>query len=69
MQDEVAVLAVDRKEVTRAHQPVDDLQLLACRVAAHVHIRQSVVDDLRARLVEHVDVLEDELLVTRDRVG
>ena len=63
------ILAVDADEVLRLHDAVHDLQLLARRVPAHVDGIEAVVDHPRARAEEVVDVLVDQHLVPRDRVG
>ena len=64
---QVAVLAVDRHEVLGLQQALDDLQLFAAGVAAHVDVRDAVVEHIGAEPEEVVDVPVDGCLVARDR--
>src|SRR5439155_17228342 len=64
--DEMAVLAVDRDEVSRPDEVQDELQLLLRGVARHVHPRDPVVVDDRAAAVEVVHEARDRALVPGD---
>ena len=56
-----------RDEVFRLHQRVHQLQLLLTGVAGDVHIRDTVVNHVRAAAIELVDDSGDHDLVARNR--
>ena len=65
----VLVLAVDRHEVARVHQPLHELQLLLAGVTRHVHLDRGIVDDLHVHLGKLIDDASDQLLVAGNGGG
>ena len=63
------VFAVDRDEVLRLHQRVHEFEFFLTGVAGDVHLRQRLIDDVRAAAVQLVDNAADALLVAGNGRG
>ena len=66
---QVPVLAVHGDEVPGLHQRMDQLQFLLPRVAGDVHLRQRLIDHVRADADQLVDDAGHRLFVAGDGVG
>src|SRR6202158_504698 len=67
VQQELAVLAVDRNEVARPRRVEHLAQLVPLRVTCYVHVAHLRVEDASAVAVQVVDSLVEHSLVTRNR--